>query len=252
MIAAQNPHIETNRPSVRFVIAVVLGLMLLGAACSSSSDDAATDDTTAGDPASSDTTEATDDEPDESASEPDSSETTTAMEEETDAMGEDSSEQSEATTPSTLADNGATPGTTLPALGSGDLAAALEASTGNAFSLPFMYLSVEQDCEGCADSMSLYYVPSEAKPSILTLAGAFIDGVEQADFSQVAPSLQAGDPRWIAEQLDGTDATFGIDARSGAITSWTLDGAAVTIRCLQVDTRPIDMRSELCENSVIG
>jgi len=226
--------------------------MLLVAACSSSTDTEQGD----GDEvdASAESTETTvdraevDDEPDSDST---STDTTTPLEEETDAMGEDGGEDEQAPS-STIAGDEAVPGTTLPALGSTELAAALAASTGDAFSLPFMYLTVEQDCADCADTMSLYYVPSEAKPSILTLAGAFVDGVQQPDFSAVAESLRNGDPRWIAEQLEGADATFGVDPRSGAITTWTLPGESVTIRCLQVDTRPIDMRTELCENSVVG
>ena len=135
---------------------------------------------------------------------------------------------------------------------SAELAAAFAAAQGDRFGLPYMYVTVDQDCSGCAETMSLYYRPSEGNPSTLTLETAFIDGVAQSDFSAVDPSLQAGDPRQIAELLDGTDAQYGIDPVSGVVASWTIDGDSVTMRCVQVDTRPIDMRTELCENSVIG
>lgn len=177
-----------------------------------------------------------------------------AVGDENDAMGEDDAmvDGDVDTTEAPDADEPAAGSTADPALGSADLDAAFEAGTSDRFSLPFMYLTVDQDCEGCADTMSLYYVPSEAKASILTLSVAYLDGVAQSDFSAVDPSLQAGDPRRIAEQLADTDASFSIDAVSGAITNWTLDGNTVTMRCLQVDTRPVDMRTELCENSLIG
>ncbi len=175
---------------------------------------------------------------------------------ETDAMGEDDvmGEDVIDTTIEPPEDVEATPSTTSAAstVDTAELAAALEAGTSDRFSLPFMYLTVDQDCDGCAETMSLYYVPGEEKASILMLAGAYIDGKAQSDFSAVDPVLQAGDPRRVAEQLTGTDAAYRIDPVSGAITSWTLGGNTVTLRCLQVDTRPIDMRTELCENSVIG
>lgn len=234
----------------RQLLALLCALALTGAACSGSSDvdvddaSGSTDTTAAGDEAESEESVA-----DESADDPDE----VAAEAEDDAMGEDDAmvdDEVETTAPA----NDDSSGTSSAAsdLGSAELTAAFEASTGDRFSLPFMYLTVDQDCSGCAETMSLYYVPSEAKASILTLSAAYIDGVVQSDFSAVDPSLVAGDPRRIAEQLTGTDAEFGVDTVSGAVTSWTLDGNSVTLRCVQVDTRPVDMRTEICENSIIG
>lgn len=233
------------------LLALLFALVLAAAACGGSpeveSEDATDADATTED---SDTSDADEEDADEENAESDD----VAVGEDDDAMGEDDAmvdgdvdtteaPDADATTDGAAADS---------ALGSADLASALEAGTSDRFSLPFLYLTVDQDCDGCADTMSLYYVPSEAKASILTLSIAYIDGVAQSDFSAVDPSLQAGDPRRIAEQLANTDGTYSIDPVSSAITEWTLGGNTVTMRCLQVDTRPVDMRTELCENSLIG
>lgn len=227
--------------------ALLLALAFLAAACSSSSDVETEDAFSTADDVIDNGADEADASTDTTASEDDAP---TEVETETEAMGEDEESMTEDSTTTTTA---AASGTTVVGgLSSDELNAALAASTGDRFSLPYMYLTVDQDCDGCASTMSLYYVPSVEKPSILTLDAAYVDGVEQPDFSGVDPVLSAGDPRRVAEDLDGTDATFGIDSVSGAIDTWTLDGNTVTIRCLQVDTRPIDMRTELCENSVIG
>lgn len=169
-----------------------------------------------------------------------------------DAMGEDDAHSTDSSDESDAGSTDNASNTTTTPLSDAELEAALAAGTSDRFSLPFMYITAEQDCDGCAPNVSLYYVPGPDKASILTLEGAYVDGVLQSDFSAVDPVLQAGDPRRVAEQLSGTEATFGIDPVSGAITSWTLEGNSVNLRCLQVDTRPVDMRTELCENSIIG
>lgn len=231
------------------LLVVLFALALAAAACSGSpdveADDAsaeAEDDATTGDDTTADDAEV--DTTDDVAAEAE----TDAMGED-DAMGEEDTDETVTPTEEDETDGGVTAGSNL---SSAELADALAVGTSDSFSLPFMYVTVEQDCDGCAPNMSLYYVPGEEKASILMLETAYIDGVAQSDFSAVDPVLQAGDPRRVAEQLTGTDATFGIDARSGAISSWSLNGNSVTMRCLQVDTRPVDMRTELCENSLIG
>lgn len=243
-------HLPISRPSSSTqLIALLFALALAVAACSGSpdveSDDASA---TVGSDGDAETSEDGDDE--------DGDQEDVAVEAETDAMGEDdamSEEDVDGTIEAPDGEEVADGGTVADsALSSAELVAAFEAGTSDRFALPFMYLTVDQDCDGCAETMSLYYVPGEEKASILTLAGAYIDGVAQSDFSAVDPILEAGDPRRVAEQLSDTDATFGVDPVSGAITSWTLAGNTVTVRCLQVDTRPIDMRTELCENSIIG
>ena len=135
-----------------------------------------------------------------------------------------------------------------------DLAAALAAGQDDALKLPFMYITADQECDGCAETVSLYYVPSEEKASILTLGGAYVDGAE-IGLESVAPLLSDGDPRLVAERLaalDPGDVEYSIDPVSGLVTSWSVDGATVTLRCLQVDTRPVDLRSEVCRDSLIG
>lgn len=241
----------TSASSQRRLLALLFALVLAAAACGGSSDVASDEATQA-----EDADEASTDGGDENNADTDESsadEADVAVGVEDDAMGEDDAMTDDVDTTVAPADEAPTAGSTTDTdLGSADLDAAFAAGTSDRFSLPFMYLTVDQDCDGCADTMSLYYVPSEAKPSILTLSIAYIDGVAQSDFSAVDPTLQAGDPRRIAEQLADTDASFSIDPVSGAITNWTLDGNTVTMRCLQVDTRPVDLRSELCENSLIG
>lgn len=232
------------------LLALLFALLLAAAACSGSSEveveDASVDADTSEDSeveASTDDTVAEN----EPAVEEDAAETEDAAMGEDDAMVDD-----EVDTTAPAEDEAPESSSATSDFASAELAAAFEAAEGDLFRLPYMYLTVDQDCDGCAETMSLYYVPSEEKASILTLATAYIDGVAQSDFSAVDPSLQAGDPRRIAEQISGTDADYSIDPVSGAITSWTIDGDTVTMRCLQVDTRPVDMRTELCENSVIG
>lgn len=228
------------------VLALLFALLLAAAACSGSSDVELDDASAEVDaPEDSEVEASTDDTvaDDEPAVEEDAAETEDA------AMGED---DDEVDTTAPAADEAPESSSATSDFASAELAAAFDAAEGDLFRLPYMYLTVDQDCDDCAETMSLYYVPSEEKASILTLATAYIDGVAQSDFSAVDPSLQAGDPRRIAEQLSGTDADYSIDTVSGAITSWTIDGDTVTMRCLQVDTRPVDMRTELCENSVIG
>lgn len=134
------------------------------------------------------------------------------------------------------------------------LAAAYEAGRSGDLGLPFLYITADQDCDGCAETVSLYYVPSEEKASVLVLAAAYEDGTE-IDTAAVDPTLLVRDPRFIAEQLaaaGATEADYSIDVVSGLVTSWTIDGNTVTLRCLQVDTRPVDLRSEVCRDSLIG
>ena len=244
----------TRTSSSTQLMAFLFALVLAAAACSGSPEVEAEDAS-----AAIESDDATSDD-DGTNTEEDSAESDdVALEGETDAMGEDDAMDEDGvdtTTPAPADDQAVdettAAGSTVNSAGPADLAGALEAGTSDRFGLPFMYLTVDQDCDGCAETMSLYYVPGEEKASILMLSGAYIDGVAQSDFSAVDPVLQAGDPRRVAEQLTGTDATYGIDRVSGAITSWTLEGNTVTLRCLQVDTRPVDMRTELCENSLIG
>ncbi len=176
------------------------------------------------------------------------------------AMGEDEAEDSETEPdPGNDADEpeDESPTTTTDsAIGSADLAAALAAGQDIQFSLPFLYLTVDQSCSGCAETVSLYYVPGAVTPSILSLETAFVDGSE-VPLTEVDPILQEGDPRLVAELLADADAqgtldSFSIDPVSGLVTSWVVDGNEITLRCLQVDTRPLELRSEVCRDSLIG
>lgn len=175
-----------------------------------------------------------------------------------DSTDQDESDQDSADQDSGDQDNGDDDGgdTGDTPIASGDLAAALAAGQDIQFSLPFLYLTVDQSCDGCAETVSLYYVPGPIKASILALESAFVDGSE-VPLSEVDPILQEGDPRLVAELLaeaetSGSLDSYSIDPISGLVTSWIVDGDEVTLRCLQVDTRPIELRSELCRDSLIG
>ncbi len=175
------------------------------------------------------------------------------VESEESAMGEDDDDTT-ATTASD--DDNGTDTTAGPDLGSADLEAALIAGQSEDLKLPFLYITADQNCPGCAATVSLYYVPGPEKASDLVFSSAFVNGAA-VELSAVDPTLRDGDPRLVAEQLAVADAAgtlddFSIDSVSGMVTSWTIDGDTVTLRCLQVDTRPIDLRSEVCRDSLIG
>ena len=167
---------------------------------------------------------------------------------------EDSSDQASSDADSPDGDSeGATSGS---ASTSADLAAALAVGQDIQFSLPFLYLTVDQSCDGCAETASLYYVPGPVTAGILALESAFVDGNE-VPLTVVDPILREGDPRLVAERLAEAEAagsldSYSIDPVSGLVTNWVVDGDEVTLRCLQVDTRPIELRSELCRDSLIG
>lgn len=231
----------------------LVALLFAAAACSSANDvetdaSAETETTVSDVEASDDAAEGDDDDA--------STDDTATDSGETEAMGEDEPMDEGVVDDGMADDGGAATETTMPTdvdIDDAELAAAFAASTGDRFSLPFMYITADQDCDGCAQTISLYYVPSEAKPSILTLQTAYVDGVAQADFAAVDPVLSSIDPRRVAELIGASaGSSYGIDPVSGAVTSWTIDGNSVSLRCLQVDTRPVDMRTELCENSIIG
>lgn len=198
------------------------------------------------------------------ASGPEAADDEGQIETETEAMGEDDTDRTAGTTiveggttdgSSAADDNGADDQDSEPSqIDDAELAAALEAGQSELLGLPFMYVTAEQDCDGCAERVSLYYVPGPVRASVLVLDRAFVDGGE-VDLGEVDPTL-IEDPRLVAEQLvaaaASTDVAYSIDPVSGLITRWTVGGDTVTLRCLQVDTRPIDLRSEVCRDSLIG
>lgn len=227
-------------------------MTLLAVACSSGSEVETTGDT--------DTTVATEtSEAPETADDGDGNEG--LVETESEAMGEDDTDptggttelDAETTDPDSETSGGDVAEST--SIDDAELAAALEAGQDDALKLPFLYVTAEQDCDGCAETVSLYYIPGPEKASILVLGGAFVDG-EQVDANEVDPILAGGDPRLVAEELAAaaasSDVAYSIDQVSGLVTGWTVDGNTVTLRCLQVDTRPIDLRSEVCRDSLIG
>jgi hypothetical protein len=138
----------------------------------------------------------------------------------------------------------------------GDLASAVEAAADLRFSGPYLYVTAEQVCDGCAERVSLYYAPKDDDLSRHALRAAFVDGAE-IGFDQVAPSLVAHDPLYIAEELlvevgSGSDVTYRIDGLSGLATSWSIDDEEVVLRCFQVDMAPADLRDVECYGSLIG
>lgn len=179
--------------------------------------------------------------------------------EDADAMGEDDQNAPNATVPVDGDDR--PPSTvTIPAgVPAADADALREAALkGNdiEFVSPYIYLTVEQECAGCAETVSLYYTPDADDISRHAFAKAFVDGSEQGS-ATVHPTLLGVDPLFVAESLlgfisAGDQVTYSIDPVSGLVTTWTVNGERASIRCLQIDTRPIDMRSELCSGSIVG
>jgi len=178
------------------------------------------------------------------------------------AMGEDEQDS----TASTLVDqdaelpDGATPNVDIPpgvpAEAAAELGAAALAGNELRFASPYFYITVEQDCEGCAGIASLYYVPRDDNPSRHRLAGVYVDSVEQP-LHAAASILQTADPLFIAEDLmaeidGGATVTYRVDPVSGLVASWSVDGQQASVRCFQVDTRPLSMRDELCSGSLMG
>jgi hypothetical protein len=246
-----------RRTPSRLLTALLLASVLVAASCSSGSDVDATDTTTS-------TTAAVDEAADATGAEDDD----VLVESEIEAMGEDDTDPTAGTTEpdDTVDDPGEGDEGASGEAGDGDsesapiddaaLAAALRAGEDDALKLPFLYVTADQDCDGCASTVSLYYIPGVDKASVLELGGAFVDGAP-VDVSEVDPILAGGDPRLVAVELaaaisSSAPVEYGIDPVSGLVTSWTIDGNTVTLRCLQVDTRPIDMRSEVCRDSLIG
>ncbi len=149
----------------------------------------------------------------------------------------------------------------IPAGVSDDVAADLGAAAGAGnelrFAGPYIYLTIEQSCDGCAEAASLYFVPRPAPNATLhELSAVVVDGVE-GTAGQVIPLLQTADPLHLAEDLlaavsAGDDVTYGVDPASGLVTTWSINGDSARILCLQVDTRPREMRDLACSGSLTG
>ncbi len=240
-----SPHVSMRTAANRKVAAIpmlFLAAAVALAACSSNPTVEATD-TTGPDTSVVESTDTTDG---------DGGSEELLVEGEESAMGEDDDD----TTTTTAPDDAGADTTAGPDLGSADLEAALIAGQAEDLKLPFLYITADQDCQGCAETVSLYYVPGPEKASDLVFSSAFVSGAA-VELGAVDSTLSDGDPRLVAERLAEADAAgtldnFSIDPVSGLVTSWTIDGDTVTLRCLQVDTRPIDLRSEVCRDSLIG
>ncbi len=269
--AGSRPRRRHRRPLDRRLVAVVFTSILFLAACGGSSDETAADAATttgpvdggAGDGASGSggdddaadgsSGDATDDaigdegdgDEDGDAGGDDGADTSGG---ESDAMGEDEpSSTSTTTTVTDPDDSGAT----------SELEQAVEAGSQTRFISPYIYATAEQDCEGCAEVVSLYFVPGTEVVSRHVLTKAWVDGVEQS-LDVVAPLLQTVDPLFVADELlarqtSGVVVDSRIDGVSGLVVRWTLpDEGTVSLRCLQVDTASIDLRDPLCSGGVIG
>lgn len=133
--------------------------------------------------------------------------------------------------------------------GTTELAGAIAASDN--FPSPFQYVTLEPICPGCSGSAELYLTPGDVDPTVHETDLVWISG---------SPSNDRGEP-WMIDPLtvadtlndaqrNGSTITYDIDRDTGLIRSWTIDGVGARYECLEVDTRPIDMRTERCASNL--
>ncbi len=181
---------------------------------------------------------------------------------ETDAMGEEGEAAPTSTSLVETAAGSDQPDRTIvvpegvPAEQATELTAAALAGGSLRFTYPYFYITADQTCDGCIETVSLYFAPLEGDASRHSLVAAYEGGVE-SPVAGVAEVLRSTDPLYVAEALlieigEGRDAAYEIDPVSGIVTSWTIDGQTVTLRCFEADTRPSDMRETTCAGSLIG
>ncbi len=135
--------------------------------------------------------------------------------------------------------------------GSLDLAVALDQA--RSFPSPYQYVVLTPICAGCTGDVELYLKPSPEDPIVHTVAQVWRNGVP-AELGNdvwmidplVVPSLL------VDAQRSGSDITYDIDLGTGLVRSWTIDGVGASYTCLEVDTRPIDLRSTRCEANLLG
>ncbi|MFT7601774.1 MAG: hypothetical protein ACI8TP_004736 [Acidimicrobiales bacterium] len=118
------------------------------------------------------------------------------------------------------------------------------------YSGPFEYVTVSPICDGCdAAPVEIYLVPDLVDIARHEVEIAWIDG---SPTSETGPWLI--DPLFVAHELleaeaAGSEVTYAIDAETGLITRWTIDGRGAELLCFEIDTRPIEMRTDRCGRS---
>jgi hypothetical protein len=130
--------------------------------------------------------------------------------------------------------------------GSLDLAVAMERS--NSFPSPYQYVVLAPVCPGCSGTAELYLVPSTDVPTAHVVDRVWIDGSQSSERGAVWMVDPLTVPALLLEALRaGRQVVYEIDQGTGLVRSWTIDGSGANYQCLEVDTRPIDMRASRCE-----
>ena len=133
--------------------------------------------------------------------------------------------------------------------GASELANAIAASDN--FPSPFQYVVLEPICPDCSGTAELYLTPGDADPTVHETDQVWFDGTPSNDRGE----RWMIDPLIVAETLEeaqqnGSTITYDIDRDTGLIRSWTIDGVGARYECFEVDTRPIDMRTERCTSNL--
>ncbi len=133
--------------------------------------------------------------------------------------------------------------------GSSDLQAAAT-DNANSYQGPFQYVTFEPICATCENqTVELYLVPDPGSPARHVVETVWVDGVE-APFPGpwlIDPLLVAG--LLLEAEDNGQEMAYSIDPATGIIEQWTIAGEGAVLLCLEVDTRPIDMREDRCGRS---
>lgn len=130
-----------------------------------------------------------------------------------------------------------------------ELASAIAASDN--FPSPYQYVILEPICPDCSGTAELYLTPGDVDPTVHETEQVWIGGSPSNDRGE----LWMIDPLIVADALNeaqrnGSTITYDIDRDTGLIRSWTIDGVGARYECLEVDTRPIDMRTERCASNL--
>lgn len=134
-------------------------------------------------------------------------------------------------------------------IGSSDLQAAATDNANN-YQGPFQYVTFEPICATCENqTVELYLVPDPGSPARHVVETVWVDGVETT-----FPGPWLVDPLLVASLLleaeeNGQPTDYSIDPATGIIEQWTIGGEGAMLLCLEVDTRPIEMRDDRCGRS---
>ena len=112
---------------------------------------------------------------------------------------------------------------------------------------PFQYVTLEPVCTTCdGQVVELYLVPDPAEVARHQVEKVWMDGVEIT-----TSGVWALDPLFVAHELLSAEAAgaaieWTIDGPTGLVREWSIGGEGAQLVCIEVDTRPIDLRDERC------